>query len=238
MTGSIALEGVQIRRGGRVVVDQVSLVVEQGTWFGVIGANGSGKTSLLRAVAGRLPLTAGTCEFDGQDFSANRVARAERIGFAPPIESLPGTLRVREVLALVGNSAEQAMANMGPAAKALGLAGLVDSSISACSAGMRQRVSIAVALAGGLPTVILDEPFNWLDPVAAFDLKQALRAMVDAGLTLITALHDLSTLAHACNRGAMMTGGRIALMLEEQMLREAEGNITAFEARMIEALRH
>ena len=102
---------------------------------------------------------------------------------------------------------------------------------------MRQRVAIAAAFAEGKPVVILDEPFNWLDPVAAFDVKQVLRAMVDQGLTLITALHDLSTLTQYCDAGAMMADGRIALRLDQAALREGAQDMPAFERRMIEALR-
>jgi ABC-2 type transport system ATP-binding protein len=85
--------------------------------------------------------------------------------------------------------------------------------------------------------VILDEPFNWLDPVAIFDLREALRDMVAGGLTLITALHDLGTLASACDAGLMLADGKVALALDEDILRAAAQNPQAFERQTIDRLR-
>jgi len=85
--------------------------------------------------------------------------------------------------------------------------------------------------------VILDEPFNWLDPVAIFDLRQALRGMVDHGLTLITALHDLGTLVSACDAGLMLADGKVAMTLDDNMARTAARDPQAFERDMIGPLR-
>ena len=105
-----------------------------------------------------------------------------------------------DILELVGGSINDARLRLGTLHEALGLAPLLDLWVGDCSAGMRQRIAIAAAFAGGHPLVILDEPFNWLNSVAIFDLREALRDMVDGGLTLITALHDLGMLASACTR--------------------------------------
>ncbi|MFT6571096.1 MAG: ABC-type multidrug transport system ATPase subunit [Sphingomonas echinoides] len=126
---------------------------------------------------------------------------------------------------------------MGALQAALGLAPLLDRWIGDCSAGMRQRIAIAAAFAGGHALVILDEPFNWLDPVAMFDLRETLRGMVDNGLTLVTALHDLATLATACDAGLMLADGRVAMTLDEDMLQAAARDPRAFERRTIDLLR-
>lgn len=73
--------------------------------------------------------------------------------------------------------------------------------------------------------------------MAIFDLREALRGMVDGGLTLITALHDLGTLASACDAGLMLADGEVALALDEDMLRTAARNPQAFERRTIDRLR-
>lgn len=85
--------------------------------------------------------------------------------------------------------------------------------------------------------MILDEPFNWLDPVAVFDLRQSLRAMVDNGLTLMTALHDLGTLAVACDAGIMLASGNVAMELDSRLLKIAAQNPKAFERQTIDRLR-
>lgn len=237
MNAAVLLTGAAVERGGRRVVQGVDLTVRAGSWFGLIGANGSGKTSLLRALAGRLPFAAGSCAIGGREMAADRAARAAILGFAPPPDKLPDALRGRDVLEFVGGNIETVLPRLGPISGALGLAALLDRWIGDCSAGMRQRIAIASAFAGGHAHVILDEPFNWLDPVAAFDLRQALRQMVDGGLTLMTALHDLTTLAAACDTGLMLADGQVAMTLTEDMLRAGAQDLQAFERQTIDFLR-
>lgn len=102
---------------------------------------------------------------------------------------------------------------------------------------MRQRIAIAAAFAGGHSLVILDEPFSWLDPVAISDMREVLLDRVDGGLTLITALHDLGTLTSACDAGLMLADGKVALALDEGMLRIAAQNPQAFDRQTINRLR-
>lgn len=237
MTAQIVLSNLAVERGGSLVVRGAALQIERGSWFGLIGANGSGKTSLLRALSGRLPIAAGSCQLNDEDVTCDRARRASLVGFAPPTESLPQALRVRDVLALVGGSLDQALASIGDLRLALGLDAMIGRWIGDCSAGMRQRIAVAVAFSGGQQIVVLDEPFNWLDPVVAFDVKQVLREMTNGGLTLVTALHDIATLTHECEAGAMMAEGRIAIDLGSEELRRAAGNLPEFERRMIDALR-
>ncbi|WP_375395335.1 ATP-binding cassette domain-containing protein [uncultured Sphingomonas sp.] len=237
MNPAIDLAGATVERSGQHVVQGVDLTISTGSWFGLIGANGSGKTSLLRALAGRLPFARGSCRVDGEELGENRAERALRFGFSPPADKLPDALRGRDVLELVGGSIDDVRSRLGKLHEALGLAPLLDRWIGDCSAGMRQRIALAAAFAGGHPLVILDEPFNWLDPVAIFDLREVLREMVDGGLTLITALHDLGTLASACDAGLMIADGKVALALDEDMLRTAAQNPQAFERQTIDRLR-
>ncbi|WP_288484598.1 hypothetical protein [uncultured Novosphingobium sp.] len=113
---------------------------------------------------------------------------------------------------------------------------LLDRWIGDFSAGMRQRIAIAVAFAGSHFLVILDKPFNWLDPVAIFDLREVLRDRVDGGLTLITAHHDLGTLASICDAGLMLADDKVVLALDERMLRIAAQTPRAFERQTIDRL--
>lgn len=237
MSRVVELLSCSVERNGKRVIHDVDLTVREGTWVGLIGANGSGKTSLLRAIAGRLPFAGGSCCIRGQEMIGDRRARAGHFGFAPPPELLPDTLRVRDVLEMAGGAIDRNRPRLGRLGEALGLDGLRDQWIGDCSTGMRQRIAIATAFSGGHSLVILDEPLNWLDPVAAFDLRQSLRASVDGGLTLITALHDLHTLAAACDEGLMLAGGRVAMVLDQHRLRTAADNPGAFERETIDRLR-
>lgn len=237
MTTAVQVIGASVDRSGTRVIHAIDVVVQTGSWFGLIGANGSGKTSLLRAIAGRLPLAAGSCIVAGTDLSEDRMARARRIGFAPPPDRLPDALRVRDLFALVGGDLDTACGRLGPIRVALGIDQLLPRWIGDCSAGMRQRAAIALAFVGGQSLVILDEPFNWLDPVAAFDLRQALRAMTDNGLTLVTALHDLTTLTTVCDEGLMIANGQVALAIDRAALAQAAQAPQEFERQTIDLLR-
>lgn len=95
---------------------------------------------------------------------------------------------------------------------------------------------IPTTFAGGQRYAILDELFDWVDPVAIFDLRQALHGMVNNGLTLITALRDLNTLTCACDAGVMLADGRIAMTLNKDKLRTAARDPPTFERLTIESL--
>ncbi|WP_073974720.1 ATP-binding cassette domain-containing protein [Erythrobacter donghaensis] len=237
MTAAIAFTSLTVNRGGRPVIHDLSAAIAPASWFGVIGANGSGKTTLLRAIAGRLPIGAGSCTIFGEQQAHNRSARAQAIGFAPPIEHLPALLEVRELLELAGERVADQQERNAALWQALGIAELLDVPVGACSSGMRQRAALALAFALPSRIVILDEPFNWLDPVAAFDVRAALAGMVKDGLTLVTALHDLTTLCGFCDSGMVLAKGRVSLQLDEARLRAGRNDAARFERELVAALR-
>ena len=237
MNAAIAFTGLTVNRSGRPIVHDVSAAIAPASWFGVIGANGSGKTTLLRAMAGRLPIGAGSCAIFGEEQAHDRSARARAIGFAPPIEHLPALLKVRELLSLAGDPVEVQQKRNAALWQALGIGELLDVPAGECSSGMRQRAALALAFAVPSRIVILDEPFNWLDPVAAFDVRAVLAGMVKQRLTLITALHDLTTLCGFCDGGIVLAKGRVSLQLDEPRLRAGRNDAARFERELVAALR-
>ena len=237
MTAAISIKRMTVTRSGRTIVQDVNADISQSRWFGVVGANGSGKTTLLRAVAGRLPIAIGSCSIFGEECAQDRSLRAKAIGFAPPIERLPTSLRAIDLLELAGDRVSVQQQRNPALWKALGITELMDTPIGECSSGMRQRVALVLAFALPSRIVILDEPFNWLDPVAAFDTRSALATMVEDGLTLITALHDITTLCGFCHSGVVMAKGGISLQLDETTLRAGKTDAARFESEMVSALR-
>ncbi|KXV72578.1 ABC transporter [Acetobacter malorum] len=226
-----------VERNGKVVIDNVDFSINYGSWFSLIGANGSGKTSLLRALSGRLPFASGACWVNGEDLTVDRASRAKVFGFAPPADRLPNSVKVKTIFELASGDNENYIRYMGVIYEALELNCLLNLYIGDCSAGMKQRVALACAFARNQSIIILDEPFNWLDPVAIFDLRAALRKKVDEGLTLITALHDLNTLVSTCDSGLILTRGKIAMNLDEMTIQEAASNPKDFEINTINFLR-
>jgi ABC-type multidrug transport system ATPase subunit len=237
MSAALAITDCDVNRGGARIVHDISAAVMPARWFGVIGANGSGKTTLLRAIAGRLPIARGSCALFGEECAQDRAARAEAIGFAPPIEHFPPSLRLRKLLELAGDPVDVQQERNRDLWDALGLHELLDIPVGKCSSGMRQRGAIALAFATPCRIVILDEPFNWLDPVAAFDVRAVLARMVSDGLALVTALHDLTTLCGFCDSGIVLAKGRVSLKLDTDMLRAGRDEAARFESELVAALR-
>lgn len=236
----VEVQNLVVERGATRAVDHVGFAAESGRWIGVIGANGSGKTSLLRAVAGRLPSASGAIIVDDEDRTADRAWRAASFGFAPDPAALPATLAGGEFLAILGSEAAGRADSdpLAPLRRALDFDRFLDRRIGTLSAGMKQRLAIFSAFVGRPGLVILDEPFNWLDPVCAFDTKEALRALVTGkGLALVTALHEMATLVHCCDAGVLLAGGRVSRRLDSADMRAGAGNLAAFEAEMIRGLR-
>jgi ABC-type multidrug transport system ATPase subunit len=229
-----------VLRGDHRAVDGVSFAVEGPGWTGLVGANGSGKTSLLRALAGRLEAGAGAILLDGIDRTADRAARAEAIGFAPDAAALPDSLTGRELFAILGGEETglDPADPLAPLRRALAFEVFFDQRIFSLSAGMRQRLAIFSAFLARPRAVLLDEPFNWLDPICAFDTKRALGALVTAeALTLVTALHDMTSLARHCGAGLLLSDGRIRRRLGPDEIAAGRRDYAAFEAEMIAGLR-
>lgn len=227
-------------RGRTRSVDGVSMTIPGEGWLGVIGANGSGKTSLLRAIAGRLDLDSGRILADGVDRTGDRAWRARSIGFAPEVASLPESISSAELFAILTRrgDGDARGARLGRLRRALDFDHFVDRRIGTLSAGMRQRVAIFCAFLNDNDVIFLDEPFNWLDPVCAFDTKEALRALVgEEHVVLATALHDMSTLTHYCDSGVLLADGKISRLLDADDLARGARDHAAFEAGIVRNLR-
>ncbi|HKR25505.1 MAG TPA: ABC transporter ATP-binding protein [Allosphingosinicella sp.] len=236
----IETEALTVYRGATRAVDQVSLAIEAGRWTGLIGANGSGKTSLLRALAGRIDPAGGRILADGEDRAADRAWRARNIGFAPEASALPASLSGRELFAILAAEipGEADADPLRPLRRALDFDPFLDRRIGALSAGMRQRLAIFAAFLARPRAAILDEPFNWLDPICAFDTKEALKVLViGEQLTLVSALHETATLISYCDSGLLLADGRLGLSLGAADIAAGARDYPAFEASIIASLR-
>jgi ABC-2 type transport system ATP-binding protein len=235
----IELRDLVVRRGGTAAVNAVSFAAPAACWTGIVGANGSGKTSLLRGLAGRLETHGGAILVDGVDRTGDRAWRAGHFGFAPELAALPASLTGAELFSIVAPEWQQAVRAGGLSGlrDALAFDGFLGARIGALSAGMRQRLAIFCAFLRAPAAVILDEPFNWLDPVCAYDTRAALRRLADEGLTLWTALHETATLVGFCDAGLLLSEGRVGRRLDGPDLERGRQNYGAFEADMIAVLR-
>lgn len=239
MAGPLDLraDGLCVSIGTKRIVSDIGFSVAAGQWFGLLGANGSGKTTLLRAMNGRLSIEKGSLKLGGREMARDTRARAWRFGFAAAPDTLPGELTCKELIELVSQA--RAAPAREPAAlyEALGIADLEKVAIWRMSAGMRQRVALFTAFIGEPDAMLLDEPFNWLDPVAAHDLKKALAAWVKAGRILITALHDIAAFATRCDAGLLIHEGRVIRAFGEAAMSTGRGDVMGFEDAVYETFK-
>lgn len=233
----LAVQDLRVALSGRTIVHGVSFAVEPGVWFGLLGANGSGKTTLLRALNGRLKIEGGRVGLNGDDVTRNERARATRIGFAPPPDSLPAELTGAELIDLLGQARGAAPRQPARLYQALDVASVERRRIGEMSAGMRQRVAVFSAFIGAPEVVVLDEPLNWLDPVAAYDLKAALAAQAGEGAALVTALHDIATFAGRCDRGLLLHEGRVVRAFDAEQMAAGRRDLLGFERTIYDSFK-
>lgn len=204
---TITLENVGVCYGGHVAVDAVSLSAEQGRVLALIGPNGSGKTSLLKAIAGQGAYT-GRIEF-GE-------GSPTRLAYMPQNTAAAGSLTVIETVLLgrlrslglrVSRDDLDAVADT---LASLGLLPLADRLIGTLSGGQRQMVFLAQALAGSPACLLLDEPTSALDLRHQLQVLEFMnRATVERTLTTIVVLHDLNAALRFADSVAILSAGRL-----------------------------
>ncbi len=198
--------------GPRLAVDRVSLEVEAGEVMGLLGPNGSGKTTILRILAGYLRPSGGAARIVGLDVVDDALAARARVGYVPEDVPLYDWMGVRDFLAfmarlkgLAGQAVTRAVDNaierlvIGDARRLL---------IGKLSRGYRQRVAIAQALLGNPDLLILDEPTNGLDPRQIIEMRGHIRALAGEHTVLITS-HILGEIERVADRVAILLEGRL-----------------------------
>ena len=227
--------GLHWSAGGTAILSDVSLDVRPGEFLGIIGPNGSGKTSLMSLLAGIRRPQAGAVTLDGEPLSVHgRQAIARRIAFVEQQAETTERITARQAVELGRTPHLGALtpwsrtddAIVDRALEEVDMAHFAGRLWHTLSGGERQRLHIARALAQQAPILLLDEPTNHLDIGHQLGLLQLVR---EQNLTVVAALHDLNHAAMFCDRIAVMRGGRIvalgapAKVLEPQRLQEVFG---------------
>ena len=216
MSPVVALRGASVAYDGQPAVEDVDLVVDRGEVVAVLGANGSGKSTVVRAVVGLLPLVTGSLELFGTPRAHFR--EWTRLGYVPQragaTTGVPAT--VREVVA-TGRLARTGLRRSGPADRravqaaieAVGLADRARDSVGTLSGGQQQRVLIARALTCEPDLLVLDEPTAGVDLVSQSALATTLDGLVRRGTTVVLVAHELGPLHHLITRALTMADGRV-----------------------------
>ncbi|MFQ6272279.1 ABC transporter ATP-binding protein [Kutzneria viridogrisea] len=215
--------GLRYEVGGQAIVRDVSLAVARGEVVGLVGPNGSGKTTVLRSVFRALRPTGGAVWLAGEDlFSLPPKQVARRMSVVAQDSPMEFDFTVREVVTMgrfahEGGGAQDAEACQR-ALDLVGLTELADRSVLTLSGGERQRALIARALAQNGELVVLDEPTNHLDIGYQHEL---MRLLTGLGMTAVAALHDLNLAAGYCDRIYVLRAGLVvAAGTPEQVLTE------------------
>ena len=204
---AIVFDGVRKTYGRVVAVDRVSFRVAQGSFVGLIGHNGAGKSTCLKMLMGLVHPTEGAVRIDGVDVHRDPIVARQRLGAVPEEPSLYEWLTAREFLEFVA-----AVRGQGDVGRALGVADLggdAERPIREYSQGMRRRTALAAAMLGAPKVLVLDEALNGLDPPSAARIKGLLRDHVDQGGTVLLSTHVVETVERAADRVVLLAHGTV-----------------------------
>ncbi|MEU0912444.1 ABC transporter ATP-binding protein [Streptomyces althioticus] len=223
------------RFGARLVVDRLSLSIPPGMFYGIVGPNGAGKTTALTAMCGLRRPTAGSVRVAGHDLCTARNAALAQLGVMMDGLSLPERLTAGEVLrysaGLRGLDGGW-RARAGDLLEILGLDAVPRTLIVEYSTGMRKKISLALALLHRPRVLVLDEPFEAIDPVSARSIEQVLTQYVDAGGTVVLSSHIMDFVERNCRRVAVVVEGRV--LVEGPVEQVAAG--TTLNERFVELM--
>ncbi len=211
-------ENLAVRRGGKLVLTDISLELQPGEVLGVLGPNGAGKSTLLDALGGELSPAHGQVLLDQRPLAEwSGPERAQRLAVLPQSSTLSFAFRVEEVVGMGrlphASGRARDMEIIEAALVAADAAHLTGRSYLELSGGERQRVHLARVLAQLWPgaagqSLLLDEPTSMLDPLHQHTTLQATRAFAERGAAVLVILHDLNLAARYCDRVLLLERGR------------------------------
>ena len=208
-----------VRIGDRPVLSDMRIAVEQGELVGLLGPNASGKTTLLRAMAGLVEPETGIIELDGVPIhNVPRRERARRIAYLEQGAKSEWPLTVERLVALgrvphlgpwSSPTAQDAEA-VSDAMRQCDVLALAGRSVTALSGGEQARVMLARAIAGAPDILLADEPVSHLDPFHHLQIMEVIQDHTRAGCAAIAVLHDLTLAARFCDRLVLIRDGQLA----------------------------
>jgi len=212
-TAAIQTHGLTRRFGALTAVEDVTLSVATGQFFGFLGPNGAGKSTTIKMLTGLLEPSAGTMEILGQPFGSGALDLKRQIGVVPEGMALLGRLTGPEYLRFVGRmyGLDRVTVNQRTE-ELLEFMKLADDRrklITDFSHGMQKKLALAAAVIHGPRVLFLDEPFEGVDAIAAGMLKSMLQGMINRGATIFLTTHVLEIVERLCSHVAIIHQGRL-----------------------------
>lgn len=228
------VEELTKRFGRTTAVDGVSFDVRRGSIFGFVGPNGAGKTTTLGMVTGLLRPDSGRVRVVDADVWAKPIEAKRLIGVLPDRMRLFDLLTGAQLLyyagVLHGLDRETARARTADLGRSLGLEEALERPVRDYSIGMVKKISLAAALIHSPRLLVLDEPFEAVDPVSTQRASDVLRRYADAGGTVVLSSHNMNFVERMCDEVAVIVGGRI---LASGSMTEVRGGLS-LEERFVE----
>jgi ABC-2 type transport system ATP-binding protein len=212
----IEAEGLTKTYGSKVAVDHISFTVGRGEIFGLLGPNGAGKTTTILMLLGLTDISDGKVNVLGFDPAREPLSVKRRVGYLPDevgfYEQLSAADNLRYTARLIGFTSVDREKRIAEALDRVGLAEFADNRVGTFSRGMRQRLGLAEILMKGAQIAILDEPTSGLDPHATSELLGIIRRFKAEGVSVLLSSHLLERVQSVCDRVALFSAGRIALI--------------------------
>ncbi|WP_341866760.1 ABC transporter ATP-binding protein [Cryobacterium zongtaii] len=226
----IAVSGLNKSFGQNVAVADVNLEVRAGSFYGIVGPNGAGKTTTLSMITGLLRPDSGSIQVHGVDVWADPIAAKRTIGVLPDRLRLFDRLTGAQLLyysgVLRGLESETVRARSADLAAAFGLEDALNRLVADYSAGMTKKIALACAMIHSPRVLVLDEPFESVDPVSAVNVTEILQRYVAAGGTVILSSHGMDLIQRVCDHVAIIVQGSV---LAAGTIDEVRGNVSLEE---------
>ncbi|MGV8876078.1 MAG: ABC transporter ATP-binding protein [Rhodoglobus sp.] len=210
---ALQIDDLSKRFGQTLAVDSVNLMVPSGSFFGLVGPNGAGKTTTLSMATGLLRPDSGTVTVHGLDVWSNLVEAKRRIGVLSDGVRLFDRLTGLQLITYAGllHGMERGLV-ADRAADLLDVFDLLDASgvlVVDYSAGMTKKIALACALIHAPQLLVLDEPFESVDPVSGANIRDILHGFVDSGGTVIVSSHAMDLVQRMCDHVAVIAQGHV-----------------------------
>ncbi|MDO5721481.1 MAG: ABC transporter ATP-binding protein [Actinomycetaceae bacterium] len=210
---ALQLRGLTKIYGNTIAVGNLSLDIPRGSFYGVVGPNGAGKTTTLLMATGLLTPDRGTALVDGIDIWLNPQQAKPKLGVMPDgmrlFDRLSGPALVQYVGMLRGLDKETAATRTNALLHNLGLEDAGKKLVADYSQGMTKKIALACALVHRPAVLVLDEPFEAVDPVSAAGIREILNNFVSAGGTVVLSSHVMETVQKLCSHVAIIHHGQV-----------------------------
>lgn len=216
----IAFESFSKVYGAHAAVDQLTLTVEPGEVMALLGPNGSGKTTSLKAAAGLIRPSSGRVLVGRPGLPSSRPEARRVTSFLPQRVAFPETLTGREVVEFYGELREAGGDRAESALQLAALNGCSSRPVGSYSGGMVQRLGLAVAILADAPVLLLDEPTAALDPAGLEVFYLLIERLRTAGRTVLFTSHQLGDAEQLADRFAVIVEGRLVSVLTRRELVE------------------